>query len=78
VLERLLDRGRGDLVEGDPPELGLRDLDDVGEVPRDRLALAVEVSGQPDVLRGLRLTPERACVLLFRLTPIFDLGRSRI
>jgi hypothetical protein len=41
MLERFLDGGGRDLVEGDPAQLGLGDLDDVGEVPRDGLALAV-------------------------------------
>jgi hypothetical protein len=64
MLEGFLDGGGGDLVEGDTAELGFRDLDDVGEVPRDRLALAVEVGGQPDMVGRLRLATERPGVLL--------------
>src|SRR5439155_15976813 len=64
VLEGLLDRGRSDLVEGDAPKLGLRDLDEVGEVPGDGLAFAVEVGGEPDMVGGLRLAAERSGVLL--------------
>ena len=63
MLKSLLDGGGRDLVEGHAAELGFRDLDDVGEMPRDRLALAVEVRGQPDVVGGLRLAPERPGVL---------------
>src|SRR5207253_2028978 len=66
MLERFLDGGRGDLVEGDPAQLGLWDLDDVGQVPRDGLALAVEVSGQPDMVRGLGL-PSEGPGVLFRI-----------
>jgi len=64
VLERLSYGVRGDLVERDAPKLRLRDLDDVCEVPRDRLTFAVEVGGEPDVLGGLRLAAQRAGVLL--------------
>src|SRR5437763_696693 len=66
MLERFLDGGRGDLVEGDPAQLGLWDLDDVGQVPGDGLALAVEVSGQPDMVRGLGLSSKGPGVL-FRI-----------
>ena len=64
MLEGLVDRRGGDLVEGHAAELGLRDLDDIREMPGDRLAFAVEVGGEPDMVRPLRLAPEGSGVLL--------------
>ena len=52
VRERVADRALGDLGEGDPAALALGDVGGLGHVPRDRLALAVEVAGQPDVVRA--------------------------
>ena len=48
VGERLADGGLGDLAEGHPPGLGRRDVGRLGDVPGDRLALAVEVGGEVD------------------------------
>ena len=48
VGERLADRGFGDLVERDPAGLVARDRGRLGDVPGDRLALAVEVGGEED------------------------------
>ena len=64
MLERFLNGGGGDLVEGDAAELGLGHLDDVREMPGDRLPLPVEVGRQPDVIGGLRFPAERPSVLL--------------
>ena len=61
--ERLGDRVRRDLVERDAAELGRRDVDDLGDVPRDRLALAVEVAREPDPVGDLRLPLEQPGVL---------------
>ena len=55
--ERLADRALGDLAEGHPPGLARRDVGRLGDVPGDRLALAVEVGGEVDEvgrLGGLR------------------------
>ena len=48
VGERLADGRLGDLVEGHPPRLGRGDVGRLGDVPGDRLALAVEVGGEVD------------------------------
>ena len=53
VRERLADRRFGDLVEGDPLRLLGRDVGGLGDVPGDRLALAVEVGGEIDLVRAL-------------------------
>ena len=53
VGERFADGGGGDLVENDPPKLALGDSQRLGEVPRDGLALPVQVGGQEDEGRGL-------------------------
>src|SRR5439155_171030 len=60
VLEGLLDRRRRDLVEGHALHLRLRDVDDVRQVPGDRLALAVEVRREPHARRRLGLPAEEA------------------
>ena len=64
VLERLADSRGSDLVESHTAELGLGDLDHVSQMPSDRLALAVEVSREPDVIRRLGLSAEEARLLL--------------
>ena len=64
VLEGLLDRRGRDLVEGHALQLRLRDVDDVRQVPGDRLALAVEVRREPHVRRRLGLPAEEAGLLL--------------
>src|SRR2546430_1607482 len=64
VLGGFLDGGRRDLVEGDTAERCLGHLDDVGQMPGDRLTLAVEVRRQPDVVRRLGFAAERPGVLL--------------
>ena len=64
MLESFLNGTGGDLVEGDAAQLGLGDFDDVGEMPRDGLAFAVEVGSQPDVLGGLRLAAQGPGVFL--------------
>ncbi len=48
VGERLPDGGLGDLRERHPALLGERDVGGLGDVPRDGLALAVEVGGEVD------------------------------
>ena len=48
--ERLADGRLGDLAEGDPPRLVGGDVGSLGHVPGDRLALAVEVGGQEDLV----------------------------
>ena len=48
-----LDRRLGDLVEGDPARLLGRDVGGLGDVPGDRLALAVEVGGEVDLVGAL-------------------------
>ena len=48
VGERLLDRALGDLAEGHAPRLVRRDVGGLGDVPRDRLALSVEVGREED------------------------------
>ena len=48
--EGLADRALGDLVEGDPVRLRGGDVGRLGDVPGDRLALAVEVGGEEDVV----------------------------
>ena len=53
VRERLADRRFGDLVEGDPRVFSRRDVGGLGDVPGDRLALAVEVGGEEDLVRAL-------------------------
>jgi hypothetical protein len=64
MLERVLDRLRGDLVEGDAPELGCRHLDHICDVPGDRLTLTVEVGREPDVVGRLCLTAKGPDLLL--------------
>ena len=51
--EGLADRALGDLVEGHPMGLRGRHVGGLGDVPGDRLALAVEVGGEPDVVGDL-------------------------
>ena len=58
VGERLLDRRLGDLVEGDPERLLGRDVGGLGDVPGDRLAFAVEVGGEVDLV-GCPWRPSR-------------------
>ena len=53
VGERLLDRRLGDLVEGDPERLVVGHVGGLGDVPGDRLALAVEVGGEIDLVGAL-------------------------
>ena len=53
LRERLADRRLGDLVERDPLRLLRRDVGGLGDVPGDRLALAVEVGGEVDLVRAL-------------------------
>ena len=53
VGERLADGRFGDLVEGDPPRLVRGDVGRLGDVPGDRLAFAVEVGGEEDLVRAL-------------------------
>ena len=77
MLERFLNGGGGDLVEGDAAELGLGHLDDVREMPGDRLPLPVEVGRQPDVIGGLRFPAERPSVLL-RVVGNDVLGHERL
>ena len=50
VLERLLDLGLGDGVEDDAAGLVVGDAQGFLQVPGDRLALAVQVGGEVDVL----------------------------
>ena len=53
VGERLLDRGLRDLAEGHPPGLLRRDVGGLGDVPGDRLTLAVEVGREEDEIGAL-------------------------
>jgi hypothetical protein len=65
--ERLLDGVLGDLGEGDPvrgPRVG---SDRLGDVPRDGLALAVEVRGEPEALSLAECLLELADGVLFLL-----------
>ena len=50
VGERLADGRLGDLAEGDPARLVGGDVGRLGHVPGDRLAFAVEVGGQEDLV----------------------------
>ncbi len=50
--EGLLDRRFGDLAEGDAAGLLWREVGRLGDVPGDRLTLAVEVGGEVDEVRG--------------------------
>ena len=50
MRERFLDRRFGDLVEGHPERLLGRHVGGLGDVPGDRLALAVEVGGEIDLI----------------------------
>ena len=93
VLEGLLDRLLGDLVEDHAAELllRLRAAQRLGEVPADGLALAVGVGGQVDRVgvlgRRLQLVEDLLArgedlvlggeALLRRRRPSFFLGRSR-
>jgi hypothetical protein len=52
VGERVLDGALRDLAERDPARLLRRDVGGLGHVPRDRLALAVEVRGEVDGVRA--------------------------
>ena len=52
VRERLPDRGLRDLAERDPAGLAVGQVRGLGDVPRDRLALAVEVGGEEDARRA--------------------------
>ena len=52
VGERLADAPFGDLAEGHPAGLGRRHVGRLGDVPGDRLALAVEVGGEVDGVRA--------------------------
>ena len=72
VGERGPDGGFGDLVEGDP--VGRRDVEaeHLREVPGDRLALAVEVRGEPDGLRRPRGLAQRGDVLGGPLRDLVD------
>jgi len=67
LTERLEDRPLGDLAEGDAPPISFGNLESLGNVPRDRLPLPVEVGGEPDRLRTLRRAPDvcEATLLLF-------------
>ena len=53
VGERLADRRFGDLVEGHPKRLLGRHVGGLGDVPGDRLPLAVEVGGEVDLVGAL-------------------------
>ena len=53
MSERLADRRFGDLAEGDPLGLAGRHVGCLGDVPGDRLALAVEVGGEEDLVGAL-------------------------
>ena len=53
IGEGLADRRLGDLVEGHPLLLVAGDVGRLGDVPGDRLALAVEVGGEEDQVGGL-------------------------
>ena len=53
VRERLADRRFGDLAERHAMGLGVGDVGRLGDVPGDRLALAVEVRGQVDRVGAL-------------------------
>ena len=46
-----VDGALGDLVEGDAPDLFVSQAGVLRDVPGDRLALAVEVGGKPDLVR---------------------------
>ena len=54
VGEGLADRALGDLGEGHAARLARRHVRGLGDVPGDRLALAVEVGGEVDRVRALR------------------------
>ena len=56
VREGLADGALGDLAEGHAALLGDRHVGGLGDVPGDGLALAVEVGGQVDGVRGPRGT----------------------
>ena len=60
--EGLADRGLRDLAEGDPGELLRRERGGLGDVPGDRLALAVEVGGEEDPVGRPRRALDRADV----------------
>ena len=64
AAERLGDRLGGDLVEGDPAQLRGGHVHDLGHVPRDRFALAVEVARQPDPVGELGLLLQEPGMLL--------------
>ena len=54
VRERVLDGPLGDLRERHPARLRRGHVRGLGDVPRDRLALAIEVGREEDGVRGLR------------------------
>ena len=58
VGECLVDGALGDLAEGHPPDAILVQAGVLGDVPGDRLPLAVEVGGEPHLLGAARLVGE--------------------
>ena len=75
LLERGLDRLLGDLVEEDAVDLVRRELELLGDVPADRLALPVGVGG--DVERLGLLARLLQLVQRLRLRPDRDVLRAR-
>ena len=64
VRERVADRALGDLAEGHPLGLRRRDVRGLGDVPGDRLALAVEVGREEHGVGRLRRLRDLGDLLL--------------
>jgi hypothetical protein len=71
-LEGRPDGRLGDLVEGDPVGGVEVEVEDLGDVPGDGLALAVEVRGEPDGVGLLGGLAQRGDVLLRLLGDLVD------
>src|SRR5208282_2389911 len=63
----LLDRGRRDFMQQHAADVGLGLAKMIGDMPRDRLAFAVGVAGEVDVILALGGTLDLADYLLFAL-----------
>ena len=85
MSERVADRVRRDLGEGHAARLVRRHFRGLGDVPRDRLALAIEVSREIDRIGRLRLLGDRGDLLasvladyVFRFEIVFDVDAQLV
>src|SRR5208282_265200 len=67
IVDRRLDGSRRDFMEQHAAHVGLGLAEMIGDMPRDRLAFAVGVAGEVDVILALRGALDLADYLLFAL-----------